>query len=125
MSYIGLDIWDKRVGLAISRENIAFAQTTIARVELISHLKNILWNNSSIEAIIVGLPYDLYGVDTKQLEKTKKIIQKLEETFPNIAIIGHDERFSSFEAALVDNMNHRDDIAAQCILQSFLDAKLK
>ena len=69
---------------------------------------------------MVGLPYDLYGKNTIQLEKTQKFIQKLHTIFPDKYIIGHDERFSSFSAQ-EGFLDHRDDIAAQCILQSYLD----
>jgi RNase H-fold protein (predicted Holliday junction resolvase) len=36
-----------------------------------------------ITTIVVGLPYDLYGKNLKQLEKTNLFIQKLKNIFPN------------------------------------------
>lgn len=124
MSYIGIDLWDKRVGIAISQENIAFAKEIITRTQLVAYLKKLIENDTEIGAIIVWLPYDLYGIDTRQLEKTQSFIQKLQAIFPDIDVIGHDERFSSFQAA-EEYGDHRDDIAAQCILQSYLDSKNK
>jgi len=36
---------------------------------------------------VVGLPYDLYGVKIKQLEKTEKFIKKLISIFPDIEVV--------------------------------------
>jgi RNase H-fold protein (predicted Holliday junction resolvase) len=44
------------------------------------------------------LPYDLYNIDHKQLDKTKKFIEKLKIIFPDLKIDSIDERFTSFEA---------------------------
>jgi len=35
----------------------------------------------------------------KQLEKTQAFILKLQDIFPKIEVIGHDERFTSFIAS--------------------------
>ncbi len=121
MSYIAIDLWNKRVWLAVSQEGIAFPLSIIARTELIKYLKRYLLEHLEVSHFIVGLPYDLYGQDTRQLDKTIDFMKKLETIFPKIHIIGHDERFSSFQAdeGFID---HRDDIAAQCILQSYIDS---
>lgn len=123
MRYIALDIGNKRVGIARSEQNIAFAQDIIQRTEIISYLKKYFSQQVEEHSIIVWLPFDLYGKDTKQLERTQKFIQKLIPLFPEVPIIGHDERFSSFVANEWFD-DHRDDIAAQCILQSYLDTLL-
>ncbi|NDK09908.1 pre-16S rRNA-processing nuclease YqgF [Candidatus Gracilibacteria bacterium] len=122
MNYGALDVGDKRVGIAISEQNIAFSHKTVPRVEIISFLKKFFGEYQNIETMIVGLPFDLYGKDMKQLDKTQKFIKKLESIFPEIEFIGHDERFSSFVAD-EGFSTHRDDIAAQCILQSYIDTK--
>ena len=119
MTYIWIDLGNKRVGIAKSEQNIAFPVAIVPRVEIISYLKKF-FQEYPITHIIVWLPYDLYGKDTKQLEKTREFIKKLEITFQDKKIIGHDERFSSF---IVDRerKDHRDDFAAQYILQSYID----
>jgi len=121
MSYIAIDLWDKRCWVAISSQGIAFPKDIVKRTQLISWLKKYLKNSESISHIVVWLPYDLYGIDTKQLDKTTSFIHKLQWTFPEIMVIWHDERFSSFQASEWFK-DHRDDIAAQCILQSYLDS---
>ena len=119
MKYICLDLWNKRVGVAVHTENIAFPKDVVARTDIISYIKKYIRENET-DGIIVGLPYDLYWKDLRQLEKTQDFIEKLKDIFPKLSIIGHDERFTSFIAAEGFN-DHRDDIAAQCILQSYLD----
>ena len=122
MRYLALDLWNKRVGVSISRESIAFPEAVIERVKIINWLKKYFLEYPDISMIIVGMPYDLYGVDTRQSDKTQKFIKKLEEIFPDKKIISHDERFSTFDAGQ-GFWDHRDDIAAQCILQSYIDSK--
>lgn len=121
MSYIAIDLGNKRVGIATCTENIAFPEAVITRTEVVGWLKKYFKNNAGVEKIVVWLPYDLYGKDTRQLDKTLKFTQKLKDIFPEKSIIGHDERFSSFQASQWFN-DHRDDIAAQCILQSYIDS---
>jgi len=72
----------------------------------------------------VGLPYDLYGKDRVQLEKTQKFIEKLKNIFPQKDIIGIDERFSTFEARFSQAGNKNvDDISASIILDTYLHTK--
>lgn len=116
-----LDLWDKRVWIAKNTGAFAFSHGIVARPEIIHRIKKLL-REYPIDTIVVGLPYDLYGNDDTQLKKTLEFIEKLREIFPDIKVIGHDERFSSFLASQ-SHEGHRDDIAAQHILQSFLDTK--
>ncbi len=123
---IGIDLWDKRVGIALLVEGVAIPHDIVARVALIRYLKKLARERKS-EKMIVGLPYDLYGIDTKQLDKTKKFIEKLRDIFPEIEIIGQDERYTTFEAesALQKNWKktkntYKDDISAALILESYL-----
>ncbi len=122
MSYICLDLWNKRVWVALSRESIAFPKEIIERVKIIRYLKQIFKHQREIHTVLVGLPYDLYGKDTRQLDKTEKFIEKLKQLFPDKKIVWHDERFSSFTVQS-EFHEHRDDVAAQQILQSYLDAQ--
>lgn len=121
MKYVAIDLGDKRVWIAHESKNFAFARDIVKRTDIIKYLKKISRDYQDLETIIVWLPYDLYGIDTKQLDKTEKFIEKLRTIFPLLVIQWHDERFSSYEASRVSGW-HRDDIAAQCILQSYLDS---
>lgn len=125
--YLGLDLWDKRCGISLYIEWIVVPKWIYPRQTLISELKKIV-KDYSISTIVVWLPYDLYGKDTKQLDKTKLFIEKLVKFFPEQKIDSIDERFTSFEADFVlDTMWikqkkwKRDDISAVLILESYLE----
>lgn len=123
MNAVGIDLWDRKVGIAISIEGVVIPKEIVPRVKVIQHLQKIL-NDYNVQDIVVGLPYDLYGTNTKQLEKTQKFIEKLIDIFPDYNIIGHDERFTTFEAKReVSKGTEVDDISAQLILESYLQTQ--
>lgn len=123
---IGVDLGDKRVGIALLLEWIVMPHDIVARVELVRYLRKLIkerWTSK----IIVGLPYDLYGIDTKQLDKTQKFIDKLKDIFPNQEILWYDERFTTIEADLTLQKNwnktkntYKDDISAALILEWYI-----
>ncbi len=119
--YIAIDLWNTRSWIAITQESIVLPYGIVQRIYLVKEIRKILLRYPNIHTIVVGLPYDLYGKDTKQLKKTEAFIEKISHIFPKISILWHDERFSSVVA---DEWwdQHRDDIAAQHILQSYLDS---
>jgi putative Holliday junction resolvase len=126
MSIIAIDLWEKKVGIAIEINNIAFPKKIVSRIELVRELKNIFSENESYDTIIVWLPYDLYWIDNKQLNKTTKFIEKLKLIFPLKKVIWIDERFTTFEAQNINksfknNKKEVDDISASLILESYLN----
>lgn len=126
MSIIAIDLWEKKVGIAIEINNIAFPKKIVSRIELVRELKKIFSENESYDTIIVWLPYDLYWIDNKQLNKTTKFIEKLKLIFPLKKVIWVDERFTTFEAQNINksyknNKKEVDDISASLILESYLN----
>ncbi|MDD2870484.1 MAG: Holliday junction resolvase RuvX [Candidatus Gracilibacteria bacterium] len=124
--YLGIDLGDKRCGISVYVQGIVLPKAIVSRHLLVGELKKLI-KEYDITTIVVGLPYDLYEKNLKQLDKTKLFIQKLKSIFPNIKIDGIDERFTSFEADLVlgsmgikDKNGKRDDISAVLILESYL-----
>ncbi|NDK08484.1 Holliday junction resolvase RuvX [Candidatus Gracilibacteria bacterium] len=125
MSILAIDLGEKKVGIAIEINNIAFPKKIVSRIELVRELRNFFEQNNSFDTIVVGLPYDLFEKDTKQLDKTTKFIEKLKNIFPNMKVVGIDERFTTFEASNINNMiksqkKEVDDISASLILESYL-----
>lgn len=126
MSVLAIDLWDKRCWMAIEVEWFSLAKEIVSRTSIISVIKNYD-KEYCCHTIVVGLPYDLYGKNMRQLNKTQKFIKKLEIIFPQKKIIGFDERFTSFEA---DNILQefwikntkwlKDAISAQIILENYL-----
>lgn len=125
MPYISIDLWNKRVWLAIEVNNIAMPLITVDRVKIINELKKII-KERWITDIVVWLPYDLYWKNTKQLDKTIKFRDKLNDIFPDINIHSEDERFTSFASdqilwsSMPTGSADRDSMSACLILESFL-----
>lgn len=124
--YLGLDLWDKRCGLAVYIEWVVIPKEIVNRVEIVDKIKKYI-KDYSVETIVVWLPYDLYNLDTKQLYKTKKFIEKLKIIFPNQKIDSIDERFTSFESdnilksmKISDTKWKKDAISAALILEYYL-----
>lgn len=123
--YLGVDLWDKRVWLAIELNWIVIPKEVVPRVEIISSIKKYI-KSYEIKVIVVWLPFDLYNKELKQLTKTEKFIGKLKNIFPDCKIVWYDERFTTMEAKnIVTNISkknklHKDDIAAALILEGYL-----
>ncbi len=129
MTALAIDLWDKRCGIAVEIDWFSLAKDIVARTSIISEIKKYS-KQYKCETLVVGLPYDLYWKNLKQLEKTKKFISKLEEIFPDKKIIWFDERFTSFEADNVlkefgvkDTHWLKDDISAQIILENYISTE--
>ncbi len=128
MSAIAIDLWEKKVGLAVEINNIAIPRKIVSRIDLVRELKDFFKSNLNYNTIIVWLPYDLYGKDTRQLDKTNKFIEKLKQIFVDKDIIWVDERYTTFEANFInDNLWKKgwkvDDVSASLILDSYLRMK--
>lgn len=130
---LGIDYGDVRVGLALSD-----LTCTIARPfktlnyndmdDLLSQLFEISEENQ-VNKIVVGIPYNMKGDDTKQTTKVRDFIFVLEQKIGyKVDLI--DERLTSSEAEkFLHQMNIKtgfnkdkiDKIAASIILQEYLD----
>jgi putative Holliday junction resolvase len=124
--YLAIDLWDKRSWIAIEQAGIVFPKEIVLRPKLLQTLKKYI-SEYKITTIVVGLPYDLYWKNHKQLQKTQEYIKYLQSEFPNINIEWCDERFTSFAADEISlemwDTSKRDDIAAALILETYLEQK--
>ena len=134
MRVLGIDYGDVRIGLALSDLNkiIASPFKTLANKnskQLLIDLEEII-NQNEIDEIVIGIPYNMSGNDTKQTEKVREFIVILKEKF-QISINLIDERLTSIEAeSIMHKMNVKtgsnkekiDKIAASIILQEYLDS---
>lgn len=124
--YLWVDLWDKRCWIAIYIEWVIIPKNIVAREKLVNILQKYV-KDYSIKVIVVGLPYDLYWKNIKQLEKTKKFIEKLKNIFLDLKIDSIDERFSTFEAENIleiiwekEKYWKKDALSASIILESYL-----
>ena len=131
---LGIDYGEVRVGLSLSdlTQTIANPFKTIMYKSvdnLLDQLKEIIAENE-VEKLVVGVPYNMKGEDTKQTLKVKEFISFLESNLSyDIELI--DERLSSIEAEKTmhkmniktgHNKSDIDKIAASVILQEYLDS---
>jgi len=134
MRSLGLDIGDKRIGVAISdsEEILASPLTAIARDDDAQAVDAILElaNRHEVQRIVVGLPYSLDGSIGQQANKVMTFVEKLSKcTTANIEM--QDERLSSVAAERLlaeagikrgTLRQRRDAAAAAFILQGYLDS---
>ena len=135
MRILALDWGDVRVGLAISDEDqkIAFPlDKIIDRKDAVAEIKSIILQYS-VGKVILGLPITLSGQTGNSAEKVKQFASELNKEI-GIRIEFVDERFSSVGAGKIlavggmsekDQRQIKDNIAAQQILQQYLDTPQK
>lgn len=122
MKILGIDYGTKRVGLAISDET-----QTLARELNILSPKEFWWGikdlleTEAIERIVIGLPLNMSGGSTQSTEAAQKFSDELQERFPEIPLEFMDERLSSVMAESMGRKKDVDSLAAQIILQNYLD----
>jgi len=139
MRYLGLDLGSKTLGIAISdlTETLATTLLTLNFKDenydaLIMMLEPIIKENS-IDKIVLGFPKNMDNTIGTRAEITLEFKEKLEHTY-NIEVILQDERLTSVisnQVMIMADMSRKkrkkkvDGIAAQLILQSYLDKKKK
>ncbi len=133
---LGLDIGDKRIGLAVSDEIGITAQPIgkIDRSRTDADFGKIIEIAKEYDAarIVAGLPKRLNGSYSPQTEKVEAFIAKLKER-TDIPVRTWDERLTtkSAEATLIQGNVRRkarrkviDSMAAQIMLQHYLDCNM-
>lgn len=131
--FLGLDLGEKRVGVARSDETgtIAEAVETLTyktKEDLLKQLRRVL-EQVRPQKIVVGLPRTLRGEEGFAAKKVLGLVDWLKGRLPGEWVFW-DERFSTAEAERIlleadlsreKRRGIRDRIAAQRILQSYLD----
>ncbi len=128
--YLGLDYGLRRIGIAASDDNdvIAFALGTHVEGRdgsIFVYLDNII-QERGCSVVVVGLPLTSDGREKEMAGKVRKFSALLEAR-TGLPVILWDERFSSREADQWLNAKRkpqkedRDALAAEIILQSYLD----
>ena len=133
--YAGIDHGTKRIGVAVSDPTGAIA-SPLAVVSAVSELRNQVRDvltaveEFDIDQWVVGLPINMDGSEGPQARVAQHFADELGQA-TNAPVHLWDERLSSLEAdAHLDEAGatrkkkkaRRDALAAQIILQSYLDA---
>ncbi len=138
MKLLGLDVGDKTIGVALSDDLMLTAQgiSTLERVGIRKDAGRVIEmaKEFGCTAIVVGLPLMLSGKDSFQTEKVRAFAvmleNKLRSTGESIAVVLHDERFSTKIAEdilILGDVSRKkrkeviDKQAAVIILQSYMD----
>lgn len=144
MRSLGLDIGDRRTGVAISDAEglLAFPLSVIDHKNEEAAIADVIRfaQQYQVERIVVGLPYSLDGSIGGQAEKVTAFTERLrsviaseakQSDFATVDIQMWDERLSSVaaERSMIEagtkrsrRKQQRDAVAAAFILQGFLDS---
>ena len=137
MKILGIDFGTKRIGIALSDGLLITAQGRESIMskglsEDIAGIKAIIAENGVTE-IVVGLPISMNGTHSQKTKETLVFVEHLAKAV-DIPVKTWDERLTSAQAERTlieaDVSRHKrkqlsDRLAAQLILQSFLDCRKK
>ena len=131
---LGIDYGSVRIGLAVSDPNrkIAFPLATYTRRsrEADAAYFRELIEREEIGALVLGLPVHLSGREGQKAQEARAFGKWLAE-ITGLAVVFADERFTTVEAESAlwtSGLTHkkrkerRDRVAAQIMLQAYLDA---
>ena len=129
---LGIDLGEKRIGLAIAEGDLAEPLTIIEVSKQDSALEKIveICQQERVQKIVLGLPLESEGRLGPQAQKVKRFGRKLAEV-TGLKIIFWDETLTSKEALAkmveagkpVKKRRFLDDVAAALILQEYLDSQ--
>lgn len=131
---LGIDPGDSRIGLALSDELRMLAhplQNVNAGKAALAQIVEII-NAKSVDTVVVGLPKNMNGTKGPAALKAEAFAEDLRKRVPKIKVVLWDERMTTVAAqrALHDAGRNAkqsraviDQVAAQLILQSWLDAQ--
>jgi len=136
MRVLGIDLGDKRIGVALSDEmgwtaqGLDVVKCSGRTDEDLRRIQELALQNKA-EKIIVGLPRNMDGSSGARAEKAREFARRLEKSF-SLPVEMWDERLTTVAAEkMLINADLRrtkrrqviDKIAAALILQNYLDAQ--
>ena len=135
MRIMAFDYGVKRIGVAVTDplQLIATALTTVHPDDIWTFLTDYM-QQEAVETFVVGQPLQLDGTASESAQHVVGFVRKLKKTFPGIAVMEVDERFTSKMAASVIAQSGKgkkkrqekgliDTVSATIILQSYLETK--
>ncbi len=138
MRWMGLDIGEKRIGIAISDPLAITAQGFDVYHRVGSFVKDLEYlakvvAERQVDGVLLGLPKNMNGTEGPMAEKIRKFGTELAGKI-TVPILYWDERLSTGSAQKVlieadmsraKRRNTVDKVAAVIILQNFLDSKIR
>ncbi len=133
MSYLALDFGEKRIGAAKSDELnfMAHALGVIERDKNATEFERIrvICQENQVQTIVVGLPRTMKGEIGTKAQETLSFCEELRQRL-NYEVVTWDERLTTVEAerkllshdvSRAKRREKRDALAAEILLQSYLD----
>ena len=132
--YLGLDIGDRTIGIAVSDPLGLTAQgvETIRRKNLEKDLARLgeLMEQYETRSLVSGYPKNMNGTEGDRCEVVKAFLEKVKKQYPDVEIALWDERLSTVAATrslLEGDVSRKkrkkviDKMAAVFLLQGYLD----
>jgi putative pre-16S rRNA nuclease len=131
--WLGIDYGDVRIGLALSDELALLAHPTATLSNDDSAIAAIrrLVIERKVTGIVVGVPRNMNGTFGPSADKAKKFGEAIRKQLPDQRVVFWDERLTTAEAQRLLRGAGRnvkssrpvlDQVAAQILLQSYLDS---
>ncbi len=120
---LGIDYGEKRIGLAVSDETLTFArELNILSPKKFWQKLPALIKEHQISKIVIGWPLNMSGEMTKKTKEVESVKSKV-ENLTGLTVKTVDERLSSVMAENISgSTKNLDSLAAQILLQNYLDA---
>ena len=138
MRILGIDYGDSRVGIAVS-DPLGYTAQGIKTLpnkvysKLLESVVNIALEYN-VSAVVIGLPKNMDGTEGFRADITKTFTADLKQRLPGVEFIFQDERLTTVQASGYLNVTNTrgksrknviDTVAAEIILQSYLDSNKK
>lgn len=134
--YLGLDYGDRRLGVALSdpQGQIAFPRPPlkVSTLEQLLEELALFCKEEGVLKIILGWPLHTNGQEGERARATRHFADQLQKTLPQVPLEFFDERFTTQWAVdklreggvkAKEQKGERDSLAAQILLQTYLDAR--
>ncbi len=132
--YLGIDLGEKRIGLAISDPTLTIAQpyktlSFTGMKRLIKELKEVV-SEMNISRVVIGLPLNLKGEFSQKTHETVEMFEKIKRGPAPVRVELYDERLTTVQAhSTLQQMGKKpsrekdrvDQYAAMHLLQNYLD----
>ena len=122
MKILGIDYGEKRIGLAISDESQTFARELdiLSPKDFWKQITGLI-TKEEVEKVVLGWPINMTGKETQKTGEVKKFRAELEKAC-EVQVDVIDERLTSVMAHnLPGGKKNVDSLAAQILLQNYLD----
>ncbi len=131
---MGIDFGEVRIGIALSDPLQIISQPFLVLANnenTINEIQNII-KTEEVEKIILGLPQNLDGEDTKKTLEVREFAEELKRNI-DIPLFFWDERYSSVEAneqlkqmgyTILESRKVVDKVAASIILKNYMEDQI-